>query len=105
LPPILKLRQLNHFYIGGTISFWTDTVGSLVDGSLYNVSYEDAAMPVVKVFVAVMLLLSAGLLLVRLVRRQADAHLTLTAIVLALVLLMAISSIVQHQLLGVNYLK
>jgi hypothetical protein len=105
LPPILKLRQLNHFYIGGTIGFWTDTVGSLVDGSLYNVFYEDAAMPVVQVFVAVMLLLSAGLLVVRLVRRQADAHLTLTAIVLALVLLMSVSSIAQHQLLGVNYLK
>jgi hypothetical protein len=105
LPPILKLRQLNHFYIGGKISFWADTVGSLIDGSLYNAPYEDAAMPIVQVFVAVMLLLSVGLLIVRLVRRQFDAHLTMSAIVLALALLMAASSILQHQLLGVNYLK
>jgi hypothetical protein len=50
--PIRKLIKYKEFYDGGTISFWSDTVGSLISASLYGQSYWLTAFLFIKYLIA-----------------------------------------------------
>jgi hypothetical protein len=104
LPIIVKLRAVDHFYTGGKIGFWEDTVMSLVDGSLYRLDYDDAVRPVLQGTVVLVSLFNAWLFC-RAVRRPFEARSGLTLVVVPLLFMIAIGSILEHQLFGVNYLK
>jgi Dolichyl-phosphate-mannose-protein mannosyltransferase len=50
--PIRKLIKFKEFYDGGTISFWSDTVGSLISASLYGQSYWLTAFLFIRYLIA-----------------------------------------------------
>jgi hypothetical protein len=55
--PIRKLIKFKEFYDGGTTSFWSDTVGSLISASLYEQSYWLSALLFIKYLIAFCLII------------------------------------------------
>jgi hypothetical protein len=55
--PIRKLTKFKEFYDGGTTSFWSDTVGSLISASLYEQSYWLSAFLFIKYLIAFCLII------------------------------------------------
>lgn len=51
--PVRKLTKAKEFYDGGNTGFWTDTVGSLINSSLYGHSYPEIVPGYVKYFIAI----------------------------------------------------
>jgi hypothetical protein len=51
--PIRKLTKGHEFYDGGRTSFWHDTVGSLVNATMYGQSYENSFTVFLKYFIAI----------------------------------------------------
>lgn len=109
LPRIILLVKGNELYSGGEVGFIHDTVGSLVAASLYDIAapaFHDIRAPN-----GVTLSLAFGLTLASLFvsvhamrRRRASPAFMATAVVSALLLLMAASINAQHYLAGVRFI-
>jgi len=54
-PVVIELRRKGSFYLGGDAGFWRDTVGSLVDGTLYARPYSAAVRCPLEIGVVVVL--------------------------------------------------
>ena len=106
VPAVLRLRRADHFITGGTLGFWPDTVMSLVDGSLYGREYKEVVSPLLAGLVVVVFAFNVLLFLYHgLWRREHHQRLSLTLVLVPLTVLVAVSSILHHQMFGVNYLK
>jgi hypothetical protein len=111
-PPMLKLRQVmpslrqvEGFVVGGKVGFWEDTVLSLIRSSLYRQTYTDALVTPLAIVLMVMVVVGGGLFLYGMWRQWFDQRLALTFVAVPITLTIAASSILQHHLLGVEYLK
>ena len=69
-PVVVKLRMKDSFYLGGDTGFWRDTVGSLVEGTLYSQPYSEAGRCPLEIGVAVVLAAAAAVLAWRLQERR-----------------------------------
>lgn len=102
LPPLMKIRSVGDLYFGGTSGFWSDTVGSLVDSTLYDLPLSAGAIIAIEIFVLLGLLGGFASLVVafrppssgRL--RKMMGPLLLGGCVL--------ESVAAHRVLGVNFL-
>jgi len=104
-PVVGELQARDAFYLGGTEGFWRDTVGSLVDRSLYGAftprGLAPFAMGGVATIVVAAVLLAVG------PRPQADRRRPSPElrILVGLSVLAALSTWLQHILLGTRFLE
>jgi hypothetical protein len=110
--PILKVKQFltnykesNPLSVGGTTSFWEDTVLSLLRSSLYQQNYGHNVIPALAVFVVIAAFFAAALLVYAIRHWHSDRRLALMLVVVPIPFLVAIGSVLQHHLFGVFYLK
>jgi uncharacterized membrane protein len=102
---LLKSSQIEEFGVGGRRGFWEDSVLSLISSSLYRQDYRHTVVPVLAIFVVSVLAFGGVLFLYSVWRQRSERRLALTLVVVPLTLLIATSSILQHHLFGVSYLK
>jgi hypothetical protein len=100
--PLLKLSQTNQIMMGGKRGFWEDTVQSLILTSLYNAPYRVIADGVLNVLIVAVLLLNLAVVLWLLSRRQVRDY-AAGGMALVVALISAVSVVLQHLLVGVNY--
>jgi len=112
LPALLKVRQtllkssqIEEFGVGGKRGFWEDSVLSLISSSLYRQDYRHAVVPALAIFVVFVLAFGGILVLYSVWRRQSERRLALTLVAVPLTALIAASTLLQHYLFGVGYLK
>lgn len=102
--PIWKLREHHEFYYGGTISFWHDTVGSLLTSSLYGQPYTAAVLPVLSAAVIGVVALATIAAIHASWIEGIDAMARPGPLFLSLTVITAIGTIAQHYVLGTKYL-
>ena len=56
--PAMKLSRAGELYFGGRRSFWHDTVGSLLTGTMYDAGYARWALPIVAIVLGAILVVS-----------------------------------------------
>lgn len=101
---LVRLQRKGQLYYGGHTGFWTDTVESLVDGSLSGARYAAASRPAVLAFaVAVFALAAAGAVFSGPEREGNRAGRVSRLMALVAVLSVGVS-LSQHFLLGTLYL-
>lgn len=98
--PIGRLKREHLFTIGGTESFWSDTVGGLVRASLYELAQESRWVLVVTVWTAIALLPVT----LCVARRAAPGKRNGLDVVYYLLVLTALGSVLQHATFGVALL-
>jgi hypothetical protein len=103
-PVVVKLRMKGSFYLGGDTGFWRDTVGSLVEGTLYSQPYSETGQYSLEIGVAVVLAAAVAVLLWRLSSGGADSKAECGLLVLGLLALCFSSVEIQHRLLGTPFL-
>src|SRR5439155_7292889 len=84
-PPILKLREMEQFFIGGQVGFWDDTVGSLIVTSLYRQPYAGDVRPVIAAGVIAVMVLHLLLSICNLIRGRPFASFERLALLFILV--------------------
>lgn len=97
--PIRKLIKFKEFYDGGTISFWSDTVGSLISASLYGQSYRLATLLFLKNVIAVCSLILVTTFVYHLYIKKLKIFLDKVSITILLLLISCLVPIAQHLLL------
>jgi hypothetical protein len=103
LRPLLVVRRAGLFSVGGSRGFWTDTAGSLVEGTVHGSHWPDETRGLLYAWIVTTLLLAPVVLwsLRMRDRRVSNA----VAIVFAMTVLVGIGSMLQHALFGVAYLE
>lgn len=103
LRPLLVVRRAGLFTAGGSHGFWSDTAGSLVEGTIHGSHWPDETRVLLYAWIAITLVLTPVVLWsLRLCQRRVFAA---VAILFAMTLLVAIGSVLQHALFGVAYLE
>jgi hypothetical protein len=82
---LLKVKNLGGFWEGGTEGFWSSTMASLVEASLYGASYSPNLMPVLMGLVATMYLAGTTLTFLAYRKLEWDSFLGALWVVLSLV--------------------
>ncbi len=96
--PISKLNAQSSFYYGGNSNFYTDTLLSLTNYFLYSMELTKTALIALPLF----LLVLVGFLVFSFIKNK--IRLTSKIVLVAVLFLCALSTIVQHYLLGTLYL-
>jgi hypothetical protein len=103
-PVISRLRARQAFYLGGDSGFWQDTVGSLIESSLYAQPYAETLLAPVAFAVGALAIIAAGITLAG-ARHASPGSSREGALVLTGILLACIaSSELQHLLFGTKFL-
>ena len=103
LRPLVVVRRAGLFSAGGQRGFWPDTVGSLVDGTIHGSHWPDETRVLLYAWIATTLLLAP---IVSWLRRSRDPRaFNGVAVVFAMMLLVAVGSVLQHALFGVAFLE
>ena len=101
---LIRIAHKRQLYYGGRESFWADTVGSLVEGSLSRARYAGAARPAVLALAVVAFALAAAGALAFVTRRE-SGRAERAAGLMALIAIFSVGiSLSQHFLLGTLYL-
>jgi hypothetical protein len=104
--PLRQLRGGDQLYYGGTEGFWSDTVLSLIDRTVYAGAPAPESVRVLGALAIVLTL--AGVVVVIATRLRRDGPETLASPVVAscvLLVVSALATVVQHHLLAVRYLE
>jgi len=105
--PIRRLPSPDRIDFGGTVGFWQDTVMTLIDTSCYTYSPASAYMKLLLEFLIPLILIATLLFwawgLVKKRKQFFSENLSLIFVNLIL-LLVVLSTVVQHHLLGTPYL-
>jgi len=102
--PIRKLVKYKEFYDGGLDGFWSDTVGSLINASLYEKSYSQTASVYLKYFIGFCLLAMIITLAYNYYKRKRKMLSEVLTLVVLLLFLPSIITSAQHFILKSNYL-
>jgi hypothetical protein len=103
-PVVVRLRTKGSFYLGGDAGFWRDTVGSLVEGTLYSRPYAEAGRYPLEIGVALVLVAAVAVLLWRLPSSGSGSKTERGLFALGLLAVCFSSVEVQHRLLGTPFL-
>ncbi|MES2591365.1 MAG: hypothetical protein V4608_05740 [Bacteroidota bacterium] len=104
VPIALKLKDSGALFYGGNTGFWKDTVGTIVDRSLYEVGYNYWFQRVLKGLVVLSLLMAACFVVINFFKKQfTNIHVFICVLILLLGLTV-LSTIVQHYWFGTLYL-
>jgi hypothetical protein len=106
IPILFKLQKQGEFYFGGKENFWKDTVGSLAITAAYRNEYTISPIVLNTIQAFVILVMVVGLVLtVRvLLRRELWQRKALFVLIYLVTLLITLSTIAQHYLMGSNFL-
>ncbi|MBW2288344.1 MAG: hypothetical protein JRG90_11040 [Deltaproteobacteria bacterium] len=104
LPVVTKLRAEQALYFGGDTGFWSDTVGSLIESTLYAQPYTLSALGPLAVGVAVALVTATGIVLAGAARVVPGSSRETALALLGILIACAVSSQLQHQLMGTKFL-
>lgn len=102
--PIRKLIDYKELYDGGLTGFWSDTVGSLINASLYDKAYTSPASIILKYFIAIFTIIMVLTTIFKAYFLKTKIFTERFTIVLLLLILSCFVSIFQHYLLKSNYL-
>ena len=103
LRPLLVVRRAGLFSVGGKRGFWPDTAGSLIDGTIHGNHWPDETRVLLYAWVVTTLLVAPVVLWS--LRTRGRRVFAAVAIVLAMTILVAIGSVLQHALFGVALLE
>jgi hypothetical protein len=104
LPIVTKLRAEKALYLGGEIGFWSDTVGSLVESTLYAQPYALSALGPLAAAAAAALAASIGIVLAGSARGARSSSREAALAMLGILVVCIVASQLQHQLLGTKFL-
>jgi len=104
LPIVMKLRSEKALYFGGDTGFWTDTVGTLIESTLYAQPYALAAAGTVALAVALALVAAAGIVFATSRRAAPGSSSEAALVMLGILAFCLVSSQIQHQLSGTKFL-
>ena len=104
LPIVTKLRAEQALYLGGDTGFWSDTVGSLIESTLYAQPYALSASGPLAVAVAAALVAAAGIAFAGGPRAAPGSSRETALAMLGILAVCVASSQLQHQLLGTRFL-
>lgn len=96
--PITKLKAINNFYYGGDSDFYSDTLLSLCKYSLYSMETTKTAKIVLPLFLVIVFVFTGYSFL------KNKLQISSKTILVSVLILCALSTIVQHYLLGTLYL-
>jgi hypothetical protein len=102
--PIRKLLKYKEFYDGGSTGFWQDTVGSLITATLYDANYQSLAASFLQYFIAISLIIMVIALIYRYHKKKKLVFSEKFTLTLLLLLMTVFVSIIQHLILGSNFL-
>lgn len=102
--PIKQLVVRNQLYVGGDTGFWQDTIASLVEYSLYGHATARSVL-IIQVIMALCALVFVVIAVPLALKQQADDTTIIGLLALGTVLFIAITSTVQHVLLGSKFLQ
>jgi hypothetical protein len=103
-PVIAKLRAEQALYFGGDTSFWSDSVLSLVEATLYAQPYAPAVLTPVAIAIAAALLAALASVFLIFARGTPGPSAEAALAMLGILTLCVASSHLQHQLLGTKFL-
>ena len=101
--PIRKLIKFDCLYSGGEVGFWSDTVGSLIDTSLYGQSYFFYAKIILRIFVVLAIFTMSIIIILKTIRAKRFSINNFILFFL-LLLLPCFISICQHYIIGSKFL-
>lgn len=102
--PIRKLVKFGGLYSGGENGFWTDTVGSLVDTSLYGQPYFSYARIVLLWFIFIVIIAMSITFIYDIIKTKHFLISNLFTLFFFLLLLPCFVSICQHLIIGSKFL-
>jgi len=102
--PIRKLIDYNELYDGGLNSFWSDTVGSLINASLYDRAYPPAISIFANCLIAIFTIIMVLTIIFKAYFIKTKIFTERFTIVVLLLILPCFVSIFQHYLLKSNFL-
>ncbi len=103
--PIRKLSKFNELYGHGNNSFFRDTIISFVNGSNYGKNYSQQFVETASIILLVLIIIIFITGIFDLKNKNYQFKKSLLSISFALLLLPALSSILQHHILGDEYLS
>jgi hypothetical protein len=104
-PVVVELRRKGSFYLGGDTGFWHDTVGSLVESTLYSQPYSSAGRYPLEMGVAVVLAAATAVLAVSFKREGARSNAAGGLLAPGLLAVCFLGVEAQHLLLGTPFLE
>lgn len=102
--PVRKLTKAKEFYDGGNTGFWKDTVGSLINSSLYGHGYPEIVPVYVKYFIAVSIFAMIITVAYRFYSKRWKIFNEKITLALLLLLITCFVSVVQHFVLNSLFL-
>ncbi|MEE2663885.1 MAG: hypothetical protein VX681_07175 [Myxococcota bacterium] len=103
--PLIQLAAGGQLYYGGTQGFWRDTLASLIDRTLYQPSHAGEAAHALVLSFVVLIATASVLSIAKQLRSQLAETLVSPLFASCLLLLLAaLSTVVQHHWLGTPYL-
>jgi hypothetical protein len=103
-PVLIQLKRKGSFYLGGDAGLWRDTLGSLVEGTLYSRPYSAAARCPLEIGVAVALAAAAAVLTRRMRSGRAGPSAECGLLALGMLAVCLASVETQHLLFGTPFL-
>jgi hypothetical protein len=104
LPIAFGLRAAGALYFGGDTSFWTDTLGTIVDRWFYEVGYNYWFQRLAKAFIICTLLGAISFIIFRFLKKQLTYKYSFLISMVWICLFCVMSTIAQHYLLNTLYL-
>jgi hypothetical protein len=104
LPIGLKLRAAGALFFGGNNGFWKDTISTVIDRSFYELNYNCWFQRLAKGFVVLAVLAAAVYAGIRFFRKKISTHALFLITCILLIGISAVSTIIQHHVLGTLYL-
>jgi hypothetical protein len=104
IPISFDLRAAGALFLGGSSGLWTDTLGTIVPRLWYNLDLSYWLIRLTKAFFFVVMFSAGALVLMKYLRKQLPERGRFLALLLLLFVLIILSTVVQHYLLGTLFL-
>ncbi len=104
MPIAFKLKDAGALFFGANANFWKSTIVTIVDKCFYELDYSNWFHRAAKGFVIILIAAATMYACFRFLKRQVSPGLLFLTSLLLLIILCAVSTIVQHYLLGTLYL-
>lgn len=104
IPIGIKLKNIGALFFGGDISFWNDTMNTIVDRSFYEIGYSYRLQQLAKGFMVLVITASVILVVFKTVKKQLTSKTVFLMSLLFLIFMCSLSTIMQHYLFATPYL-
>lgn len=100
VPIALKLKEAGALFYGGNTNFWTDTICTLTERCFYELPYPPVFEVVAQGFVFLVLITAILFLIFKTIKKTITSSVLFLGVLTSLILLCALSTVVQHHFLG-----